>query len=200
MHRFLLFLSLWLPLLSFSQADGNIQITANFETVLSLRLEETNILWEFKSLSQYEDGYWPVERIVPFRVSSSHNWGLQVEFSKFKNTASEDTINLRNFTVRVHCQDKNDWKRRVDFPSAPRENANSVLSGIYVGGSGPMTVLIPGPEGNAGDFDNNYFKFRIGLGRWTDYTGMPPILDQRIAPGTYTGTLTVTAYSDFNTL
>ncbi|MEM8897865.1 MAG: hypothetical protein AAGC85_07160, partial [Bacteroidota bacterium] len=58
-----------------------------------------------------------------------------------------------------------------------------------------VKILESGPEGNAGSYEENQFKiwWRLGYTTHTSKIGLPPLLDQNIAPGTYTTTMTLTA-------
>ncbi len=66
---------------------------------------------------------------------------------------------------------------------------------VFRGDGGVQTLFNSGPEGNAGGFEDNPLMLIIGLGYHgqTKAWGMKNMLDQNITPGTYTGTMTLTA-------
>lgn len=112
-------------------------------------------------------------------------------------------LDIRNLAYRLEPRNgsvKADYNKRYKWatPDGSKESAN--LSGIFIATFTPKTILVPGPQGNAGSFERNAYKIRIGIAapNIRAITGLSNLLEQNIAPATYTTVLTLTAYADPN--
>ena len=197
-----LFLLLWIPVSVFAQSD-EINISASFAQSIELRVTGgASIEWTFTTITHYKNGFTPNKRTIDFQVASSVNFSVQFEMSALTN-ANGDEIDLSNFTIRPSMRTSHieNIGTRLEFAEGniPKTPINS--GGIYRGdyfsaNEGVRTLFIPGPDGNAGSFDDNTMAIAIGLGCHSHSTknwGASSLLDQNITPGTYTGTMTLTA-------
>ena len=192
---------------SFGQVnEGSIEIDASFGSYLELRIVDNPVInWEFKSIAQYEDAYWPVDRQIDFEVSSSTSFMIQCTATDMVSAAG-DKLDRRNLGWRIGLRRGHTHKINTRYKwgswDGDRQigNANNEIhSGIFISSDQPKTMLLPGPDGNAGDFDDNQFVLRIGLGRSNirNITRLPNFLQQGVKPGVYTGTITIYALASY---
>lgn len=183
------------------EGAGQTQLNAIFAASIDLRVEDATVTWAVATIEDYVKGFWPVQRPIPFSVSSSTNWRLDVVNTPMVNGEGVE-LNIQNLAYRLEpadnmVRDKHGINYNWPIGDGGRVGTRN-LSGIYVAGFTPKTILIPGPAGNAGSYAQNAFKIRIGFAspNIRGVTGLPTLLDQNIAPGTYTTILTLTAYSE----
>ncbi|MEL6192605.1 MAG: hypothetical protein AAFR66_11170 [Bacteroidota bacterium] len=196
-----LFLLLWIPVSVFAQSD-EINISASFAQSIELRLTEgANVQWTFTTINHYKDGFVPYSRHVKFEVASSVNFSVQFEMSDMTSAAG-DLLDLGNFSIRpaLEQEDKAILGSRVTFgdgyTNAFEDKTPHLIRGdVFRGDGGSQTLFNAGPDGNAGAFEDNPLMLIIGLGCYsqTKKWGMERLIDQNITPGTYTGTMTLTA-------
>ncbi|MEM8896974.1 MAG: hypothetical protein AAGC85_02675 [Bacteroidota bacterium] len=196
----ILFLSL-APVLTFSQTD-EINISAAFTTSISLKIDGSpNVEWTVTSIDQYKNGFMPNQRLVPFSVSASVNWRVEISNTDFVSPEG-NSIDLRNVGYRVTPRNndvKAEYNSRFIWGTKDGEGHNAGLSGLYIASDIAKTIIEPGPAGNAGNYDQNAFILRIGLASYNirDVTGFATLLDQNIAPGTYSATVRLEALPVF---
>ncbi|MEM6764388.1 MAG: hypothetical protein AAF655_05675 [Bacteroidota bacterium] len=202
MWKTLLFSLLCICIISpiYSQSD-EINISAAFAQSIALRVTSgANITWTFSTISDYENG--KVANSY-FEVSSSTNFNVDVSFTPFTN-AEGDELNLKNlsFRVRVPIASSGGQGTRWDFGAHNTSNngaqeSTEHFSGVHFATTTPRTILVPGPNGNAGDYAENIYRLTLRLGSKTHSSdpaiNLPVLLDQNIAPGVYTCTVTLEA-------
>lgn len=143
----------------------------------------------------------PMKREVPFSVSASVNWRVEISNTDFVSPAG-NRVDLRNVGYRVRPRNddmKAQYNSRFIWGPKDGEGHNSSLSGLYIASDVAKTIIEPGPDGNAGNYDDNAFVLRIGLASYNirDVTGFETLLDQNIAPGTYSATVRLEAIPVF---
>ncbi|MEM9934879.1 MAG: hypothetical protein AAF824_14735 [Bacteroidota bacterium] len=203
MRNFLYFLLLAFPSGLFAQAD-DINISAAFTESIELRITTGgDISWSFTTINDYKNGFLAHKRMVEYEVASSVNFSVQCQITAMTN-ANGDELNLGNISLRPGVKDEylgdrgSRWEWSEGDESAYTTNHKGVTRGdIFFGDklTSPRTLVVPGPTGNAGDFSQNQYVFMIGMGAKGHIVdnGLPPMLDQNISPGTYTGTIILTA-------
>ena len=189
--------------MTYAQSD-EINISAAFSSSIDLRIAEgANINMAFTSLNDYEKGKGGNST---FQVASSVNFNVDISMTPFTN-ADGDEIDLKNLTFRIWVPGDRQSEEGVRwvFSSANTTGNDKVYhnhndtwnSAVHVATTTPRTVLEAGPSGNAGTYEDNEFGIRFYLGeKWHANLGgvnMPLLLDQNIAPGTYTCTVTLEA-------
>ncbi|MEL6192606.1 MAG: hypothetical protein AAFR66_11175 [Bacteroidota bacterium] len=201
MNKLYIFLLLAFPCICFAQSD-EINISASFAQSIELRITAgASTQWTFTTINHYKKGFAPYDRHVKFEVASSVNFSVQFELTDMTN-ASGDLLDLGNFSIRpaLEQEDKAMLGSRVTFgdgyTNAYEDKIQYLIRGdVFRGDGGVQTLFNSGPEGNAGGFEDNPLMLIIGLGYHgqTKAWGMKNMLDQNITPGTYTGTMTLTA-------
>ena len=184
-----------------SAQTDEINISASFAQSIALRItSNANITWTFATISDYSsdkmaDSY--------FEVASSTNFNVDVSFTPFAN-AEGDELNLKNlsYRVRVPVTSSGEQGSRWDFgpintSNKGGQNAKDHYSGVHYATTTPRTIIVPGADGNAGTYEENVFYLRLRLGNPTHSRdpaiNLPILLDQNIAPGVYTCTVTLEA-------
>lgn len=186
---------------TFAQSD-EINISASFTQSIELRvIGNSSLNFTFSTISHYQGGQHKSNNAVGFEVASSTSFEVQAQFTPFTNE-SGDQIDIDNVTYHIGIPpDKvSEWGKRWDLPKPVEELVNRIsgslhIYGFFVASSSPQTMITPGPEGNAGGFDENRFYLTICIGWWNHIKriGKPQLLDQNIQPGTYNCTMTLTA-------
>ena len=185
---------------AFAQSD-EINISAAFEQSIELQIVgNANCSFTFSSIAHYTNGFAANgnhgSNHIQFQVASSTDFQVDMSNTAFTDGAG-NTLDARYFHVRLHYQnDASDYKDRYDWGPSDGFGIKSTLSGAYILQEGvTRTVVIPGPNGNAGNFEDNDFKIRIGVGVQSvaARNKLPIMLDANITPGTYTSVLTLTA-------
>ncbi len=183
---------------AFSQSD-EINISAAFSQSIELKIiGDANVNFVFATISQYQNGYNTYDdskNAVHFQVASSTNFQVDFSHTAFTDGAG-NTLDSRYFYYRVtHGGDVQEVGKRFIFSEGHLDNPSGNMGPAHVLDNTTRTTLEPGPSGNAGRFEDNYFIIRFGCGNSTmrEVTGLPSLLDANITPGTYTATLTVTA-------
>ena len=193
---------------SFAQVNkGEVQVDAVFEAFIELKIvDDPKVSWTFDSFDDYRgDNSWPVHRQIDFQVASSTSFLVQGMMTDLVNGTNGAKLDKRNFGLRIGARRDHSAERfkRWDFAAGDGDRVISgsgeVHSAIFISMDQPRTLLLPGPEGNAGDFEENEYILRIGLGSSNILVlnDLPPLYRQNIQPGTYTGTLTITAIGKY---
>lgn len=194
----LIYLVFYPSLHNFAQVSDEINIEANFSQFIHLQVLQSDVYWEIKTIQDYKDGFWPVERPIPFQVASNTNFRVDY-FNTPMVDGQGNEVTLENMAYRLEPANnsiKSDYKSRYDWsPTQDGGGVSANLSGIYIASLSPRTILVPGPNGNAGAYEENYWKIRIGFASANirAITGLPRLLEQNIQPGTYVSKLTLTA-------
>ncbi|MEM8896973.1 MAG: hypothetical protein AAGC85_02670 [Bacteroidota bacterium] len=189
----ILCLILLLPVFVQAQTD-EINISAAFTTSLSLRITgNPNVEWVFTTIDHYKNGFNPIKRVVGFEVSASVNYRVEVGMTEMTSEAG-DVLDIGNIAFRA---DVNTAEMRAKHGSAFvwASGSRDDYSNAYPASTTPIPIILPGPDGNAGDYDDNQYRLRIGLGGSVvrNLNDMPTLLDQNIAPGTYSAVVTLDA-------
>ena len=187
--------------MTYAQSD-EINISAAFSSSIDLRIASgANINFTFTSLDDYQNGK---SGTSIFEVASSVSFSVAISMTAFTNSDGEE-LELKNLSYRIGALpgDVNEEGVRWIFSeantSSPKYiNSNGAsLSGVHFATTSPHTVLAPGPVGNAGSYEDNKFFLNFHLGvaghQVIPEIDLPPLLDQNIAPGTYTCTVTLEA-------
>lgn len=184
-----------------AQTD-EINISAAFTNFIDLRVVGgASIQFNFTTISHYQNGIVNNQGST-IEIASSTNFDVIASFTPFVN-ADGDEIDQRNLTYLIHVDPARASEKgsKWDF-GTPQQNirvggtTNGRLhsAGFYAE-QADVKILEAGPEGNAGSYEENQFGiwWRLGYRAHTSKIGLPPLLDQNIAPGTYTTTMTLTA-------
>ncbi|MEM8896876.1 MAG: hypothetical protein AAGC85_02175, partial [Bacteroidota bacterium] len=184
--------------LSYTQSD-EINISAAFSSSIDLRIASgANINWTFATLKDYTEGKcgFPV-----FQVASSVNFNVYFSMTPF-TSPDGDEIDLKNITYwwGVAKEKSAEVGDRIVFGDAHYGTGTAIHAGVFHGGlnygtTSEMHLIGPGPGGNAGGYEENTFTISICInhGSHRATVGMPNLLDQNIAPGTYTATIKLEA-------
>ncbi|MEM6767286.1 MAG: hypothetical protein AAF824_12335 [Bacteroidota bacterium] len=193
---------------TFAQTD-EINISASFAQSIELRIVgNASVDFSFNTLNNYKKGIATDLTSTAFEVSSSTSFEVQADFTPLTNSTG-DQLDMRNLIFNIIVPEDKYAERGVrwdigtrDFPH--HDGASNPAStpvgpirflGIFTGAGGPKTILVPGPAGNAGSFEDNsfYLQFAIGFHIHNGQLGIPILLDQNVPPGIYTCTMTLTA-------
>lgn len=201
MQRLLYFLLLAFPCITFAQTD-EINISAAFSNFIDLRIQgASSVEWQVTTIKQYQEGFWPASNKVTFQVASSNSFSVDMAFTPMSDGAGNE-LDIRNIVTRLEVdRPKAESEEGVRWGFGSNDSGNNGyepnfrVTGEIFGSTTAKTIIVPGPSGNAGTYEDNEFTLRIGLGRieFLQRIGMPSMLDQNITPGTYTGTITLTA-------
>ncbi|MEM7512462.1 MAG: hypothetical protein AAF388_16125 [Bacteroidota bacterium] len=194
----LLCLALLLPVFVQSQTD-EINISAAFTTSISLRITgDKNVEWVFSTIDHYTKGFNPVKRRVAFEVSASVNYRVELSMTEMTNAAG-DVLDIRNIGFRADANGS-DMVAKHGSTFVWATGSNPEYSGLFKSSTTPFPIILPGPDGNAGNYEDNQFRIRIGLGSSNvrNLTDMATLLDQNITPGTYTAVVTLEALPEFD--
>lgn len=202
MDKRLVLLSLFCMTFSLSYAQSDeINISAAFTSSIDLRIASgANINWTFATLKDYNEGKcgFPV-----FQVASSVNFNVYFSMTPF-TSPDGDEIDLQNITYwwGVAKEKSAEVGDRIVFGTPHfTEGTNAVHAGVYHGGlnyatTTEMHLIGPGPGGNAGNYEENTFTIAICINHGSHRAivgALPNLLDQNIAPGTYTATIKLEA-------
>lgn len=184
-----------------SAQTDEINISASFAQSIALRITSgASINLTFSTLNDYKGGK---SGVSYFEVSSSTSFNVDFSCTPFTN-ADGDEIALENLTYRLVIFDPIDdgkgtrWNFGTPNTSDGINQFNDRIKGpVNYATTSPITLLIPGSEGNAGNYTDNQFKINFWLGHPSRNSlpevNLPTLLDQNIAPGTYTCTVTLEA-------
>ncbi|MEM6768553.1 MAG: hypothetical protein AAF655_26675 [Bacteroidota bacterium] len=198
MNRIIILLLVF-PSLCFSQSD-EINISATFKQSLELRIVGgANIDFTFSTTSQYQKGYAttdPSIEKVQFEIASSTNFQVDVIHTEFTD-GTGNTLDANYFFYRVkYLNATADVGSRFKYTGGVEiGSVEAQRSHVHFLDGNVTTILEPGPDGNAGDFEDNRYQIHLGCGSAVTrgVTELPSLLDANITPGTYTATLTLTA-------
>ncbi len=144
----------------FAQSD-EINISAAFAQSIELQIVgNANCSFTFSSIAHYTNGFAANRNHgsnhIQFQVASSTNFQVDMSNTAFTDGAG-NTLDARYFHVRLQYQnDAGDYKDRYDWGPSDGFGIKSTLSGAYILEEGvTRTVVIPGPNGNAGNYQEN---------------------------------------------
>ncbi|MEM6768672.1 MAG: hypothetical protein AAF655_27280, partial [Bacteroidota bacterium] len=179
----------------------DINISAAFSTFIDLKIVgNANVDWVISTITEYETGFNPGANMVTFQVSSSNNFSVAMSMTPMSD-GNGNEVDLRNIAVRLFVPEARAAEEGVRWDFAPgdyyvKSTANGWRkSAIWTPTSSDKTILLPGSQGNAGGYVENEFQLGLGLGAKATFDNLPitNLLEQNITPGTYTGTMTLTA-------
>ena len=193
------FFCILLPFSAQAQSD-EINISAAFSSSIDLRIASgANINFVFSTLNDYQTGKTGKSS---FEVASSVSFSIAISMTPFTNE-NGDEIDLKNLLFRVGVPDSRmgEEHNRWDFAQANTgtgwalvRGGGEYLSALHYATTEPRTILLPGPTGNAGSYEDNTYLLKFHFGDYNrGLVNLPPLLDQNIAPGTYTCTVTLEA-------
>ena len=199
-------LLLRIPIVFGQVTEGSIAVEASFKSYIELRIvSNPSVSWTFKSIRDYQGGFYTGLREIEFEVSSSTNFNVQASMTDLSSplggVLDKRYIYYRIGTRNAHKGEKNrrwkfatDWELHIEV-----SDGGGIFSGAHIGTGSPKTLLFPGPEGNAGDFEANQFVLRMGIGAEGNMKqlGLPSLLELNIKPGTYSGSLTLYAMAEY---
>ena len=188
---------------SFAQTD-EINISATFSTFIDLRIVgSSNAEWVISTIDQYKTGFTPSSNKITFQVASSNDFSVEMRMAPLAD-GNGNEVDLKNVLVRLFVPISRSGEQGTRWNFAPLDyyrivSESSLLkSGCYFPTTTDKPILLPGPDGNAGTYEDNEFVIAIGLGRVsaTKEIGMTSLLDQNISPGVYTSTMVLTAIQE----
>ena len=195
-----LFLLLLLSVPSLHAQTDEINISAAFSTFIDLKIVgNANVEWVITTIDDYKKGFTPSQNMITFQVASSNNFSVAMSMTPLAD-ASGNEIDLKNILVRLFVPTSRSAEKGVRWDWGTedyytRTTASGWLkSALWYPSSTEKVILQPGSQGNAGTYEQNEFNIGLGLGHSaTSNVGMTNLLEQNISPGTYTGTMTLTA-------
>ncbi len=186
------------PLLAVSQTD-EIAITASFKSVIDLRIVgPANVYFEFNTVEDYVHGLDEFHNnYVQFEVGSTTNFELEFDHSDFVDEVG-NILDSRYFYFRLQYLSGVEYVGERFFYGLGDglPTGDPSLSNVFVLENLPKLLIEPGPEGNRGYYDSNYYEMQFGCGTYPvrALSGLLNLIDANISPGTYTSTLTLTAF------
>lgn len=202
MFKKLINLVLLFPLCAFGQTD-EINISAAFSNFIDLRISgNASIKWNVQTIDDYQNGFLIMQAnsMVAFEVASSTNFSIQMAMTPMTDGQGNE-LDIRNLTTRLvvptvrKAEEGSRWNFGTHDLGGITEMGVNYTSGVFICSTSPKTILVSAGSGNAGDYSANQFRIAVGLGsiNWSSQIPIPSLLDQNITPGTYSGTLTLTA-------
>lgn len=162
---------------TFAQATDNevITITANLNTTMALTLDNSGIVFDFNTLSDYNDGLggYGSSYASQGSVSSTANWKLGfVAVEDFTHSDGSTTMPLDNLGVTVEWTGSNDVEAIDEAKSLESEEA--------------IIIEQDGDASNAGDDDANSFTLYWEMGTQEGDMNSESIFEQDLKKGAYT--------------
>ena len=189
------FLLSWLlltPILLSGQAtdDDNLLVSANFAASLDLTITSgSQVNFVVATTGEYTGGVAsPYNYFSDFTVTASTSFQVTLSATDFTDGGG-NTLDAANFGYRVY--DNGTHVAGVDHLLLGQANSPSPLAIL-----GEDTEIIsPTGAGNAGTAAANTFRlhFELGTPATRALSGLPTLLEQGIAPATYSGVVTLTA-------
>lgn len=188
----------------FTQAQsGEVNLSASFVQSIELRVTGTTaVTWQFTSINHFKEGFSPDLNIIEFEVASTSNFYVQVQITPMVN-AEGDVIDRGNLSIRPavrkeRMSQKNlRWRWVRGFMAGTNVNSSYEKGDVFFGDgfSSPVTLIEPGPAGNAGGFSDNQFQIMVGMGYFThtQSRGKKRLLEQRHKAGSYSSNIILTA-------
>ncbi len=174
---------------AFAQSD-DIQISAAFSSSIDLSVTDgANISFTVASLDDYTNGLAHATNYTStFEVNSSVNFYVDLVATDFTDPAG-NVLDADNFGYNISDNGTN------------VVGTNHVLLGDLASPSAyallgdDNTIIKSYGDGNAGTAAANSYKlkFELGTAAVRAVSGLPALIDQNIAPATYSSTVTLTA-------
>ncbi|MEM9936886.1 MAG: hypothetical protein AAF824_24875 [Bacteroidota bacterium] len=191
------FLSLFVSV--YTQSD-EINISAAFNQSIELQIVgNANCSFTFSSVNHYKNGFAANSNHgsnhIQFQVESSTNFQVDMTNTDFTD-GDGNILDSRFFHVRLmNLNNVSQIGSRFTFSPGNGFSIPANGSDAYILDKATKTLILPGPNGNAGNFEENHFQIRIGVGiaGILKKNNLPNMLDANITPGTYTSVLTLTA-------
>ncbi|MEM6766969.1 MAG: hypothetical protein AAF824_04725 [Bacteroidota bacterium] len=177
------------------QAD-EIKISALFRGFLEIQvLSGGNQHFLINTIHGYKYGVMnPIpgtEQQARFEVSSSVNYIVYLEAPWAMNTLGGHLIDMRNLGYKITSVGTHQVGTNLVLANATLNPSTAqVLGGDHI-------LISPGIKGNAGSVESNRFilDFDIGTPEIRVLSGMPPLIEQFVVPGTYSATVLLLASS-----
>lgn len=188
----LLSLVLFLAPAGFAQTDDSddIQVSASFSSSIDLTVTAgENIAFNVVTLDDYTNGLAdPVAYNSTFEVNSSVDFQVELTATDFSD-GSGNTLDADNFGYTI--ADAGTYASGTNhllLGAATTPSAYALLGE-------DNTIVEASGDGNAGPGTANRFtlKWELGTAPLRALSGLPTLLEQNIAPATYTSTVTLTA-------
>ncbi|TKG94177.1 hypothetical protein EYV94_12890 [Puteibacter caeruleilacunae] len=166
------------------QDAKTINLTANLNTTIALRMDLSDIVFDFAHLNDYKNGLGSYEGNYASTgsVSSTNNWNLYFRATKdFKHSNNKNSMPLNNVGLTAKWRGSNGISNKAD-------NSTLALS--------KSETLILGHDGknmNAGDHDTNRFTIYWEMGTKGEGMNSKSIFDQDLKKGTYNTEVEFTA-------
>ncbi len=176
--------------MSFGQAEDDINISAAFSSSIDLTVTGgENISFVVATLDNYTNGLAdPTAYNSTFVVNSSVSFKVDLTSTDFTDGGG-NILDARNFGYRI-----SDAGTYAAGTNHLLMGAASATSDMAVLGTNREIITATG-DGNAGNAAANAFnlKFELGTADVRAVSGLPTLLEQNIAPSTYTSVVTLTA-------
>ncbi|MDX1908766.1 MAG: hypothetical protein SF053_17145 [Bacteroidia bacterium] len=168
----------------------DIQVNAVFKPVIDLRVTGgASINFLVATLGEYEGGVSsPFDYFSDFDVSSSVNFQVMLSNTPFLDEEGRE-LDSRNVGFRI--QDNGTYQAGVNHLLLGQPVSPSALAVMGT----PVTLVSATGSGNAGNRTANAYRlhFELGTPDTRAISGLTSMLEQRIAPSTYTSVVTLTA-------
>lgn len=172
-----------------AQSD-DIQISAAFSSSIDLTVTDgANISFVVASLDHYTNGLKdPTAYSSTFEINSSVEYKVDLVATDFAD-ASGNILDVDNFGYYLESIGTNRPGRNLKMLGTATNPSHYALLG------NDETIIKSNGQGNVGTADKNRFKvhFELGTSDVRGISSLPALIDQNIAPGTYSSTVTLTA-------
>ncbi|TAE48308.1 MAG: hypothetical protein EAZ89_15460 [Bacteroidetes bacterium] len=170
--------------------SDDINISAAFSSSIDLNVTDgANISFVVASLDNYTNGLVdPTAYTSTFQVSSSVDFKVDLASTSFSD-GNGNELSAGNFGYTV--SDAGTYQVGTNHLLLGGSTSPAPLAVL----GAPRTIVEATGSGNAGPFTANTFKikFELGTAAARAVSGLPILLQQNIAPATYTSVVTLTA-------
>ncbi|TKG94649.1 hypothetical protein EYV94_11935 [Puteibacter caeruleilacunae] len=161
-----------------------INLTANLNTTIALKLDQSDIVFDFTTLEHYKNGLGQKggEYSSTGSVSSTTNWVLTFVASKdFTHTNQKDKMDLANVGLTAEFQGNPISNYTDNGPLALKKSNETTILGYN------------GKDMNAGDHDTNRFTIYWEMGTQRNTMKKESIFNQDLKKGSYNTDVKFTA-------